>query len=184
MTGPAMERFADACCEIRVERWRAGVVCDDQVTVRSKGQSDGDWIHVWDTSSLNPLAGKLAIGSTISGFPEFRQDTMNAIARIQDKGQVTIPTRVRKQAGLSKGDVVEFSYRQGKIVMIPKTVIDRSKFPVADEYTPEQRRAIDVALREAEKGPFYGPFKRGGEVAKFLKQWKRQHAPKRIKRSK
>jgi len=48
--------------------------------------------------------------------------------------------------------------------------IDRSQLPAADdEYTPEQRRAIDARLHEAEKGPFYGPFKDGREIAAFLK---------------
>jgi hypothetical protein len=47
---------------------------------------------------------------------------------------------------------------------------DRHQFPTADdEYTPEQRQTIDARLREAEKGPFYGPFKDGAEVAAFLK---------------
>ena len=66
---------------------------------------------------------------------------MNATARIQHKGQVTIPTRLRAQAGLSKGDLVEFTFQRGKIVITPKLVIDRSSFHNADdEYTPEQRR--------------------------------------------
>jgi AbrB family looped-hinge helix DNA binding protein len=108
---------------------------------------------------------------------------MTAIARIQDKGQITIPTRVRKQAGLSKGDLVEFSYSRGKIVIVPKTVIDRSNFPVADEYTPEQRRILDARLKQAEKGPVYGPFKNGREVAAFLKEWQRNAKPKRHKRT-
>lgn len=47
---------------------------------------------------------------------------------------------------------------------------DRALFPNADdEYTAEQRRMIDARLREAEKGPFYGPFKSGAEIAAFLK---------------
>ena len=42
-------------------------------------------------------------------------------------------------------------------------VIDRSKFPNADdEYTPEQRRVIDARLGEADEdirqGRVYGPF--------------------------
>ena len=75
---------------------------------------------------------------------------MNTTARIQHKGQVTIPTRLRTQAGLAKGDLVEFSYQRGKIVITPKVVIDRSSFPNADdEYTPEQRRFIDAHLAEA-----------------------------------
>ena len=58
---------------------------------------------------------------------------MSTITKIQHKGQVTIPTHVREQAGLSKGDLVEFSFERGKIVITPKLVIDRSKCPAADE---------------------------------------------------
>lgn len=88
---------------------------------------------------------------------------MNTTARIQHKGQVTIPTRLREQAGLNKGDVVEFTYQEGKIVITPKMVIDRRSFPNADdEYTPEQRRSIDARLAKAEgeinQGRAFGPF--------------------------
>jgi AbrB family looped-hinge helix DNA binding protein len=44
---------------------------------------------------------------------------MNTTARIQHKGQVTIPTSVRRQAGLSKGDLVNFAFQRGKIVITP-----------------------------------------------------------------
>jgi AbrB family looped-hinge helix DNA binding protein len=49
---------------------------------------------------------------------------MSTVSRIQHKGQVTIPTRLRNQAGLSKGDLVEFSFHRGKIVITPKVAID------------------------------------------------------------
>ena len=53
-------------------------------------------------------------------------------------------------------------------------MIDRSKFPAADDdYTPEQRRIITARLNEAEKGPYYGPFKSGNEVAAFLRKKQR-----------
>jgi hypothetical protein len=53
-------------------------------------------------------------------------------------------------------------------------VIERFKFPPADgEYTPEQRRRLDASLAESEKGPHYGPFKNGAEVAAFLKRGRR-----------
>jgi AbrB family looped-hinge helix DNA binding protein len=72
---------------------------------------------------------------------------MNATGKIQNKGQVTIPTAVRRQAGLVKGDLVNFAFRRGRIVMTPKLVIDRSRFSAADdEYTPAQRRIIDASL--------------------------------------
>ena len=69
---------------------------------------------------------------------------MSSIAKIQHKGQVTIPTSLRTEAGLAKGDLVEFSFERGKIVITPKLVVDRSSFPSAEgDYTSAQRRAID-----------------------------------------
>jgi AbrB family looped-hinge helix DNA binding protein len=76
---------------------------------------------------------------------------MNTTGKIQNKGQVTIPTAVRRQAGLNKGDLVNFAFKQGKIVITPRPVIDRSKLPTADdEYTPAQRRIIDARLAKAD----------------------------------
>jgi len=76
---------------------------------------------------------------------------MNTTGKIQNKGQVTIPTAVRRRAGLAKGDLVNFSFHRGKIVMTPKLVIDYSRFPAADEeYTPAQRRILDASLAKAD----------------------------------
>jgi AbrB family looped-hinge helix DNA binding protein len=76
---------------------------------------------------------------------------MDSTGKIQNKGQVTIPTAVRRQAGLAKGDLVNFVFQRGKIVMTPKLVVDRSRFPTADdEYTPEQRRIVDARLAKAD----------------------------------
>src|SRR5438552_17877947 len=109
---------------------------------------------------------------------------MNTTGKIQNKGQVTIPTAVRRQAGLSKGDLVNFAFQRGKIVITPQLVIDRSKFPTADdEYTPAQRRAIDASLTKAEGGPFYGPFKNGAEVAAFMKKRLRSARPSKSKKA-
>ena len=67
--------------------------------------------------------------------------TMSTIVRVQRKGQVTIPTRLRAQVGLVDGDFVEARAHRGKIVLTPKSVVDR-------EYKPAQRRAIDARLAE------------------------------------
>ncbi len=113
---------------------------------------------------------------------------MSATTKIQHKGQVTIPTRVREQAGLSKGDLVEFSYQRGRIVITPKVIIDRSKFPNAhDEYTPAQRRQIDSRLAESEKdfkqGRTYGPFNTAAEMIAHMKAaLKKQSPPSKAKR--
>jgi AbrB family looped-hinge helix DNA binding protein len=114
-----------------------------------------------------------------AGISGFRKPTpMHALVRVQHKGQMTIPSRVRSAVGLSDGDLVEVKAVGKKIVITPQLVIDRSKFPTArDEYTPAQRRIISARLTEAEKGPFCGPFKNGAEVARFLKKKQRRAKP-------
>jgi len=86
--------------------------------------------------------------------------------------------------GLADGDLMEVRAVGGKIVITPQLAVDRSKFPNADdEYTPAQRRIIDARLAAAEKGPYYGPFKNGDEIASFLKKKLRTVKPGKSKRS-
>jgi AbrB family looped-hinge helix DNA binding protein len=108
---------------------------------------------------------------------------MSTLVRVQNKGQMTIPSRVRSAVGLADGDIVEVKAVGKKIVITPQLVIDRSQFPSADdEYTQEQRRVIDARLAKAEKGPFYGPFRDGAEVNAFLKKWQRSAKPAKSKK--
>ena len=94
-----------------------------------------------------------------------------SIVRIQHKGQVTLPTEVRSSVGLADGDLVEIRVAGRKIIITPTMVIDHSQFPSAgDEYTPEQRGKIKAQIREAAKGPFFGPFKSGAESAAFIEK--------------
>jgi AbrB family looped-hinge helix DNA binding protein len=88
---------------------------------------------------------------------------MSALVKIHSKGQMTLPIRLRSQAGISEGDLVEAAFHRGKIVLTPKVVLDRSRLPNPDdEYTPKQRRAIDrgiaQSLKEIGEGRSYGPF--------------------------
>ena len=114
---------------------------------------------------------------------------MNPTARIQPKGQVTIPTRLRAKAGLAKGDLVEFSLHRGKIVITPKVVIDKLQFPNADdEYTPAQRKIIDARLAkgmaEIDAGLTFGPFNSAAEmIADMKSRLKKNAARKPVKRS-
>ncbi len=97
---------------------------------------------------------------------------------------MTLPTGVRAAVGLAHGDLVDVKVAGRRIVITPTPAIDRSKAPTAeDEYTPEQRRLIDARLDKAEKGPFFGPFKNGAEVAAFLKTRQRSAKPTKSKKS-
>src|ERR1022692_1671074 len=95
---------------------------------------------------------------------------MTTLVKIHRKGQMTLPTKLRSLAGISEGDLVEAAFQRGKIVITPKLVIDRSKFPNADdEYTPAQRRAVNRGIAQSEKeykqGRSFGPFNTAEEMA-------------------
>jgi bifunctional DNA-binding transcriptional regulator/antitoxin component of YhaV-PrlF toxin-antitoxin module len=76
---------------------------------------------------------------------------------------LVVPPSVRRRAGIKPGDRLEFKVSGGIINIIPK-------LPSADdEYTPAQRRAVDAQLKEATKGPYYGPFETADAAIKFLR---------------
>ena len=111
---------------------------------------------------------------------------MTTLVRIHRKGQMTLPSRLRSAVGVAEGDLVEASVQRGKIVLVPKLVIDRSKFPSAeDEYTPAQRRAIDRgilrSLKEYKQGRGFGPFETHKD---FIASLRREAGNLRKKRSK
>ena len=82
---------------------------------------------------------------------------------VKTKIGLTVPTAVQRKAGFKTGDVVEFRASGGVITIVPK-------LPSAqDEYTPQQRQAIDAQLDEALKGPFYGPFNSADEMIAHVK---------------
>ena len=88
---------------------------------------------------------------------------MTTLVKIHRKGQMTLPSLMRKAVGMAEGDFVELSVKQGQIIITPKLIIDRSHFPNADgEYTPAQRRAINKgisqSLKEYKQGKAFGPF--------------------------
>jgi AbrB family looped-hinge helix DNA binding protein len=106
---------------------------------------------------------------------------MTAIVKMQRKGQVTIPIRIRAQVGLVDGDWVEARVQRGKIVLTPKLVVDR-------EYTPAQRRIIDARLDESweqvKRGETYGPFESHEEMIAFLHEQAKKARSKKMTSSK
>jgi len=82
-----------------------------------------------------------------------------SIVKVQRKGQITIPNRLRAKIGLADGDYVEASVHEGRIILTPQLVMERS---AVAGYTPTQRRAVDArlakALDEVRRGQVHGPF--------------------------
>lgn len=48
---------------------------------------------------------------------------------LKDRGQVTIPARVRKELMLERGDILEIQVRDGDIVLKPLEVVERGGGP-------------------------------------------------------
>lgn len=58
------------------------------------------------------------------------------LVKVQPKGQVTLPSKLRQKAGIGVGDYIEVIQEGGRIILIPQEVAPRH--PV-----------IDAALEEA-----------------------------------
>jgi len=109
-----------------------------------------------------------------------------SLVKIQRKGQMTLPTRVRAAMGLTDGDLVDVKVSGRRIVITPTLVIDRSKFPTADDdYTPAQRRIVEAQLAEGladiRKGRVSPKFSTVDEMLASLKAGHKTKAPRQRK---
>ena len=65
-----------------------------------------------------------------------------AFATMRGKGQITLPSEIRKAAHLEEGDPIEFELVEEGILLRPKKVIDSTQ---AWFWTPEwQRREVEA----------------------------------------
>jgi len=76
-----------------------------------------------------------------------------SIIKVKTKGQITLPARLREQAGLSIGDILKVRIEAGKITLTPQSIIDR--------------RLIE-SLEDFRTGRSYGPFDSADEMTTFL----------------
>jgi bifunctional DNA-binding transcriptional regulator/antitoxin component of YhaV-PrlF toxin-antitoxin module len=88
---------------------------------------------------------------------------MTVAIKNNNKTPLVVPSAIRRTARFKSGQELEFRASGGVITITPKP-------PVADdEYTPEQRRAIDARLAKSDEdirtGRVYGPFKTAAHMA-------------------
>lgn len=99
---------------------------------------------------------------------------------VKSKMPLVVPMAVRRKAGLKSGQEIEFKVSGGVINIVPKLP------PADDEYTPEQRRAIDAQLAEGladiKAGRTFGPFETHEEVIEFLHDQVKQAGSKSKRR--
>jgi AbrB family looped-hinge helix DNA binding protein len=85
--------------------------------------------------------------------------TTPALIRIKEKGQLTLPAKLRARHGLRVGDYVEVREEKGHIALISQEVTPRD--PALDAMIVE-------GLADIRRGRFV-PFKDGPSFRKFLK---------------
>ncbi len=73
-------------------------------------------------------------------------------SKITQKGQTTIPKKIRKEVGLKPGDTVRYSVRDGIIQIRPlvsaKSLFGALKYEGPQKTEQEIAEAFDEALRE------------------------------------
>jgi bifunctional DNA-binding transcriptional regulator/antitoxin component of YhaV-PrlF toxin-antitoxin module len=75
------------------------------------------------------------------------------LVRVKNKYQVTLPVRLREQAGVSVGDLLEAKVEKGRIIFMPKSIVDRR---------------IAESFEDFKRGRTLGPFSTAKEAMQAL----------------
>jgi len=92
-----------------------------------------------------------------------------SIVKVKTKGQVTIPTTLRQQAGLNIGDFLEAKIEGGNIVLKPQSMVDRH---------------IAESIEQLRDGQSFGPFNTPEEMIASLKKNTKNMKTQVVKKSK
>ena len=66
-----------------------------------------------------------------------------SLVQIREKAQITIPSRIRKELGIKKGDYLEIVKEDDKIVIIPKILVDKVSVNLSAKGEEMLKEAID-----------------------------------------
>jgi AbrB family looped-hinge helix DNA binding protein len=85
------------------------------------------------------------------------------LAKISSKHQIVIPKQICALFGLTKGDFVDFRISGKKIIMEPKEIIIKDKYPLSDLKAAEKVLEKGKADKET-------VFKSGNELLQHFKK--------------
>ena len=77
------------------------------------------------------------------------------LVKVKDKYQVTLPTAIRKQAGVGIGDLLEVKVQGDRITLTPKSAVDRE---------------LARALEDIRKGRTLGPYADAKDAIRALRR--------------
>jgi AbrB family looped-hinge helix DNA binding protein len=72
-----------------------------------------------------------------------RMETAPKLVRVQEKGQVTLPTEIRRRLGLKKGDLVAVVATDGGILITPQEVVAVAALERIGEQLRTHRMSLD-----------------------------------------
>lgn len=84
-----------------------------------------------------------------------------ARTKLSANGQVTIPKEIRKTLHLEPGDVLRVVIEDGRVVLVPQSLIDPDQAWFWTEEWQKGEREADEAIRA---GRLYGPFDSAEEM--------------------
>jgi len=93
---------------------------------------------------------------------------------VKSGAPLVVPPVVRRRAGLKNGQELEFKVSGGVITILPK-------LPTDDQYTPEERRALNsklaAGLSDIKAGRIHGPFNSADEIISHMRARLKKKAP-------
>jgi AbrB family looped-hinge helix DNA binding protein len=66
-----------------------------------------------------------------------------SLIQVREKAQITIPSKIRKELGIKKGDYLEVTKEDGRIVIIPKILIEKVSVNLSAKGEEMLKEAID-----------------------------------------
>jgi AbrB family looped-hinge helix DNA binding protein len=87
------------------------------------------------------------------------------LVKVGTRHQVTIPKSIVDRLGLRAGDYVEVRLEDGRIIITPKEIVDKTH---SWFWAPEWQEGIQEALEDLKAGRVVGPFERPDDALKAL----------------
>ncbi|SRR5712691_1073169 len=94
------------------------------------------------------------------------------LVKVKEKFQITLPAELRQALHLAVGDMLEATVEQGKIVLTPKAIVDRT---AAWDRVIAVLDRVHAQLPPSDKDPK----EEEEEIAQMMKEYRKEHAQRR-----
>lgn len=71
-----------------------------------------------------------------------------SLVKVKDKFQLTLPAELRVESGLKIGDIVDAKWEKGKIILTPKSIVDRIPNALKEVRKEAKSKGLDQVTME------------------------------------